>query len=264
MRPVSARDPVETFGADCRLFFEQLGTFAPVLALKLYRIRLEPPPAVPTLPCLDHEAALHERIDPHAAAYIQDASGDLHEVVYTPGRRRVGMDAVSTVGLCWPESGAGLVTSLRAKFPGHAVRIVSPSRLRGAYRVANACRAQVTLRDVLLAADLDRVKVGIDRLQTVGLLMEKESRVASWGARTAMTPLVAVVGFLSFQLLGAFTGHLGQVGVDVLRYGVVGLVGGIFLYYGVKAVQLTEMGNRVWKRSAEYGLILSERRRLGR
>ena len=41
-------------------------------------------------------------------------------------------------------------------------------------------------------------------------------------------------------------------------------MGGFFLYYGVKAVQLTEMGNRVWKRSAEYGLILSERRRLGR
>ena len=38
----------------------------------------------------------------------------------------------------------------------------------------------------------------------------------------------------------------------------------MFLYYGLKAVQLTEMANRVWKRSAEYGLILAERRRLGR
>jgi hypothetical protein len=34
------------------------------------------------------------------------------------------------------------------------------------------------------------------------------------------------------------------------------------LYGGLKAVHLTEMANRVWKRSAEYGLILSERRRL--
>ena len=35
------------------------------------------------------------------------------------------------------------------------------------------------------------------------------------------------------------------------------------LYYGLKAVQLTEMSNRVWKRTAEYNLILSERKRLG-
>jgi hypothetical protein len=39
--------------------------------------------------------------------------------------------------------------------------------------------------------------------------------------------------------------------------------GGVFLYYGMKAVQLTEMSNRVWKRTAEYNLILSERKRLG-
>ena len=36
-----------------------------------------------------------------------------------------------------------------------------------------------------------------------------------------------------------------------------------FLYYGLKAVQLTEMSNRVWKRTAEYNLILAERQRLG-
>jgi len=39
-------------------------------------------------------------------------------------------------------------------------------------------------------------------------------------------------------------------------------VGAFFLYYGLKAVHLTEMANRVWKRSAEYGLILTERNRL--
>ena len=48
----------------------------------------------------------------------------------------------------------------------------------------------------------------------------------------------------------------------MIRYVVVAVVGGIFLYYGVKAVQLTERANRVWKRSTEYGLILNERRRL--
>jgi hypothetical protein len=42
----------------------------------------------------------------------------------------------------------------------------------------------------------------------------------------------------------------------------VGLLGLAFLYYGLKAVQLTGMANRVWKRAAEYNLILQERRRL--
>jgi len=43
---------------------------------------------------------------------------------------------------------------------------------------------------------------------------------------------------------------------------VLTLAGVFLLYAGLKAVHLTEMANRVWKRSAEYGLILSERRRL--
>jgi hypothetical protein len=42
----------------------------------------------------------------------------------------------------------------------------------------------------------------------------------------------------------------------------VALLGAVFLYFGLKAVQLTEMSNRVWKRTAEYNLILAERRRL--
>ena len=49
-----------------------------------------------------------------------------------------------------------------------------------------------------------------------------------------------------------------------MRYGLLTVLGAWFLYYGVKAVQLTDMGNRVWKRSAEYRLILAERRRLKR
>jgi uncharacterized membrane protein YuzA (DUF378 family) len=92
--------------------------------------------------------------------------------------------------------------------------------------------------------------------------MEKESRVASWAARTVMAPLVAVAGFVSYQLLGALELGPRFEWVSSLRYVVVGLLGAYFLYYGLKAVQLTEMANRVWKRSAEYGLILNERRRL--
>jgi hypothetical protein len=153
---------------------------------------------------------------------------------------------------------------LRDRFDGCAIRTAGPSWIRGDLRVAKACRAQVTLRDVLTGPDLDRTRAAVDRLQTISSLMEKESRVASWGARTAMTPLLAVVGFLSFQVLATINLPPAYAWVASLRYLVVGAIGAYFLYYGLKAVQLTEMANRVWKRSAEYGLILAERQRLAR
>ena len=247
---------------DCQLFLDTVGTFARVLTIKLYRLRLERQPGVPVLPCLDHEAMLHEGIDPHAAAYVEDPSGDLHELVFVPDARRLDVDVVSTIGENSPASHERFVATLKDRFPGLAVRVSGPSWLRGDRRVAAACRAQVSLRDVLTAPDIDRIKRSIDRLGTISQLMEKESRVASWGARTVMTPLVAVAGFLSYELLGTLAPAMGAGWVTLLRYATITAVGGFFLYYGLKAVHLTEMANRVWKRSAEYGLILSERRRL--
>jgi hypothetical protein len=246
---------------DCQHFLDQLGSFSTVLAIKLYRVRLDAPPAVPLLPCLDHEAMLHEEAAPHIAAYIE-VGPDLHEVVFVPGDRRLDVDVVSTIGESSPGSDERLAATLASRFPRHKVRVVRPSWLYGDIRVARACRAQVQLRDVLLGSDLERTRAAVDRLQTISALMEKESRVASWGARTVMMPLIAVVGFLSFQLLGGFEPSLGPRLIAWLRSAIVGVVGGVFLYYGLKAVQLTEMANRVWKRSAEYGLILNERGRL--
>ena len=234
-----------------------------ILAIKLYRLRLDPVPPVPVLPCLDHEAMLHGDIAPHLAAYVQETgSGDLHELVFIPGARRIEIDTVSTWGECSPESRDRVVAALRHRFPDHAIRINGPSWWRGERRVAGACRAQVSLRDVLLGADTEALKSAIDRLQVVGALMEKQSRVASWGVRTVTGPLLAAAGVLTFLGLGALAPRLGETGVAVLRYGLVGLLGTVFLYYGLKAVQLTEMSNRVWKRTAEYNLILAERRRL--
>ncbi len=217
---------------------------------------------VPVLPCLDHEAMLHEGIHPHTAAYVQDAGGCLHEVVFIPAARRLDVEVASTLGECSGESQQQFVAELHRRYPGYGVRLVQPSRLRGEYRVMKACRAQVTLRDVLLGEDLDRTKASIERLQLISSLMEKQSRSASWGARTVMTPLIAVAGFLTYEVLGTLGGSLGSGTIIAVRYAVITAVGGFFLYYGVKAVQLTEMANRVWKRSAEYSLILSERRKL--
>ncbi len=81
--------------------------------------------------------------------------------------------------------------------------------------------------------------------------MEKQSRVASWAVRTVTGPILTAAGVL-FLLLGGLTTLLGETGVTTLRYTLVGGLGAAFLYYGLKAVQLTEMANRVWKRGAEY------------
>jgi hypothetical protein len=220
---------------------------------------------VPTLPCLDHEAILHEGNPPHAAAYLQDAAyGDIHELVVIPARKRVEVDTVSTFGEHSDESRARLVAHVQQRFPQHHVTVKGPSWWRGERRVAKACRAQVSLRDVLLGADVPRVKAAIDRLATNGSLMEKESRVASWGVRTVTAPVLAAAGVALFAVLGVLTPRLGEAGVTMLRYSLVTVLGAVFLYYGLKAVQLTEMANRVWKRTAEYNLILAERQRLAK
>lgn len=248
----------------CEYFLQQLGSFSTVLAVKLYRMPTPDGLRMPVLPCLDHEAMLHEGIAPHASAYIETRAHALHEVAFIPEKRRLDVDVVSTMGECSDEAHQQLLASLGQSFPDLSVRVNRPSWLRGDRRVAKACRAQVTLREVLLGDNLDRTKLAVERLQTISSLMEKESRVASWGARTIMTPFLAVAGFVTYQLLGRMSLRLGSPVVEFLRYCIVGGFGTLFVYYGMKAVHLTEMANRVWKRSAEYGLILGERRRLQR
>lgn len=242
-----------------------LADFGPVLAVKLYRLARSNAPDVPIIPCLDHEAMLHEHVAAHAAAYVQEAaSGDLHEVVFIPGDRRLEIDTVSTWGEHSPASRDRLVTLLKRRLPSYRLRIHGPAWWRGDRRVANACLAQVSLREVLLSQDIGAVRAGIERLQAVAGLMEKQSRVSSWGVRTVTGPLLAVAGVLTFLALGRYEASLGSVAITWLRYGIISALGALFLYYGLKAVQLTGMSNRVWKRTAEYNLILAERKRLGR
>ena len=205
---------------------------------------------------------LHQRVAPHAAAYLQEhGTSDLHELTVIPDERRIEIDTLSTWQEHSPESHQRLLAALRDRLPGYRVSVKGPSAWRGERRVAEACRAQVTLHAVLLDDDIDKVKAAVDRLQTISALMEKESRVASWGVRTVTGPVLAAAGVLTFLALGSLD-VVGAGGVTALRYLLVGLLGATFLYYGLKAVQLTGMANRVWKRAAEYSLILQERRRL--
>lgn len=255
--------PPDASSGDAQQVFDALAGFGRILSFKLYRLSLPAQPAVPVLPCLDHEAMLHGGIPPHAAAYVQEhASGDLHEIVCVPRTRVIEIDTVSTWGECSGASHARLVALLTTQAPGYRIEVRGPTWWRGERRVAEACRAQVSLRDVLLSEETARVKAGIDRLATVSSLMEKQSRVASWGVRTVTGPLLTAAGVGTYVGLGTLVGHLGEQGVTFAQYGVVTVLGSWFLYYGLKAVQLTEMANRVWKRTAEYSLILAERRRL--
>ena len=240
-----------------------MAEFAHLRGLKLYRLQVRLTTPVPSLPCLDHEAMLHEGIAPHAAAYVQDReTGELHEVVLIPSRNRVEIDTASTLHEHTDGGQERLVARLRVRFPDYTYAVNGLSWLRGDRRVARACRAQVTLRDVLLGADFDRVGRALDRLRTIGALMEKQSRVASWTVRTVTGPFLAVVGFVVYQGLGELAPEFGGRIVTILQALVVGTAGALFLYFGLKAVHLTEMANRVWKRAAEYGLIIAERRRL--
>ena len=247
----------------CEQLLHAISEFARLHVIKLYRLSVTLPEAVPVLPCLDHEAMLHEGISPHAAMYIEDRdSGGLHEVVCVPARHRIEVDVVSTSGEHTAVSHDRLIARLRQRFPTYAIRIKGPSWLRGDRRVARACRAQTPLRQVLVGTDFDQLNAALGRLKIIGGLMEKQSRVASWSVRTVTGPLLAAAGFVSYQVLGAMSSQIGAEWVQGLRYLTVGGLGAVFLYLGLKAAHLTEMASRVWKRSSEYGLILDERQRL--
>ena len=255
--PAPGRD-----GPACREFLDALSTFARLRAVKTCRVSVPLPEALPVLPCLDHEAKLHEGGPPRAAAYVEDVDGGgLHEVVCIPSRRRIEVDIVSTAGEHTEASRARLVERLRARFPGRRVVVRGPSRLRGDRRAARACRARAPLRQVLTGRDFPSLYRAVDELRIVSTVMEKRSRVASWSVRTVTGPLLALGGFLSYRLLGMAAGSLGA-GAQMLQYLTVGLLGAVFLYLGLKAAHLAAVAGCIWERSAEYQLILRGRERL--
>jgi hypothetical protein len=244
--------------ADCSALIRSLSEHNDILTIKLYRLHLDPAPRVPILPCLDHEALLHEGVAPHVAAYVRDRDGFLHEVVFTPKENRIEVDAVSTLHECTPEAQAKFVSALKTQFSGNDVQVTDVSWLKGDRRVANAVRAQVSVREVLTGSDFVGIRLALDRLKIISSLMDKQSRVAWWGALTLMAPFFAVV---ALAMLGSRNAAPGAAWVTIVRYALT-LAGAFLIYSGLKAVHLSEMASRVWKRTAEYGLILDERQRL--
>lgn len=258
--------PPPAAAAERGLVEEALATLGPayrVLALKAYRLPSLASSGSPLIPCLDHEAKLHASTPRHASAYVEEvATGDLHEVLFEPSRSRIRLDLVSTAGEHDDASVERLRDHLRAAHPRCKVSLHGPSLLRGDLRVTEACRAQVSIREVLRSTDIGTAAYKVGRLRVIAGLMEKESRVASWSVRTVTTPVLAALGVIAYLLAGALQPDIGADGAFMLRYAVLTVFGALFVYFGLKAVHLTEMANRVWKRAAEYDFILEERRRL--
>lgn len=247
----------------CRAFLEVLSRDHRLLAVKAYRVEL-PDSLLPVVPCLDHEAHLQGRFPPHVSVYLEDGEGDLHEVGFVPTRRRVLLDCGATLAETAPEARRRMLRQLEALFPDHQVSHKAPSLLRGDARVSSVVRAQLRLREVLCAEDTSSLDWRLEQLRAIADLMEKESRVSSWAVRTLTTPVLAAAGVSLWWVLGLFARWLQPAQVELLRYGVLALMGGGFLWVGLKAVHLTEMGTRVWKRATEYRLILKARERLAK
>jgi hypothetical protein len=93
----------------------------------------------------------------------------------------------------------------------------------------------------------------IERLRRSPRSWRKQSRVASWGVRTVMSSALAVAGVACVRRARIARGAHWRGRVAALRYWLIAVIGGTLLYYGLKAVQLTEISNRVWKRAIEYG-----------
>ena len=112
----------------CQRFFDSLTELCVVRSIKLYRFKLDPVPRVPVLPCLDHEAMLHEGIPRHAAAYVEDrASNDIHEILFVPSDSLIEFDVVSAADEHSARSRDRLIGQLKERFPSYTVHAtVSP------------------------------------------------------------------------------------------------------------------------------------------
>jgi hypothetical protein len=238
-------------------FLDTLSRDHRLYCAKTHRVELGT--SLPVIPCLDHEAQLSGSPTPHISVYIEDREGDLHEVGLIPGERRILVDGPSTMAETSPEAQQRMCDVLGRLFPDYRVDLKGPSALRGDRRVAEIIRSQIKLRDVLKGDDGPAVRASLEKIRAISDLMEKESRVFSWGVRT-MTPVIGGAGVASYIVIGLFRNIVGADGIDMLRGGVVTVLSTVFLYYGLKAVYLTELGTRVWKRATEYRLVLDARR----
>jgi hypothetical protein len=260
--PLSVLPDLSPDDRACLAFLEALAPRYRLFCAKAYRVNLVSS-GLPLIPCLDHEAQLQGTAPPHTSVYLEDSSGDLHEVGLVPSLKRVTVDAASTFAETEPAARARMVAELRQLFPTYTVQVQAPSFYRGDRRVAGVVRSQIRLREVLSGSDAAALRWKLEKLRAIADLMEKESRVSSWSVRT-LTPLVlGAAGVMLYAVLQWSQVTLAPETVELVRYAALTGIGGTFLVIGLKAVHLTEMGTRVWKRATEYKLILDARQKSG-
>jgi hypothetical protein len=246
----------------CRLFITLLARDHELLAVKSYRVALRAPLELPIIPCLDHEATIHERTDPHISVYLRDRRDALHELTYYPEQCRIVLPSDSTLGDYDERARRELHQRLVQLFPECRFTSQRLSWLRADRRVAQTTQAHAPLREVLLAPDLERIDEALRRLSVIATLIEKNSRVSSWSVRTAYSPLVAAFGLVLYLALHGAAGELlSASGRELTRYGLLAAFGALLVYFGLRAVHLTQIGARLWKRAEEYRLIVQSRRR---
>lgn len=239
-------------------FLEALGTDHTVLCAKAFRVELSCD--LPLIPCLDHEAQLQGNPAPHISAYLEDRNGEFHEVGLIASEHRIVVDAPSTMAETSTAGRDAMVALLRQRFPEYSIVVKQPSWLRGDARVAQVIRSQLLLRDIMKGEETAEVRWSLEKIKAISDLMEKESRVFSWGTRT-MTPALGGTGVAMYLFIGLFRSDLTPHELGLLRSVTVAILTGAFLYFGLKAVYLTGLGTRVWKRATEYKLILDARKR---
>ena len=147
-----------TDGTECRRILDAFGRSGPYCqSSSTGSSSRTPRHAAAALPRSRGDVARRHR-PAHVGLPAEAASGELHELVVRAGRRRVTVDTMSTWGEHSPDSHARVLQMLARVLPDYRLSVTGPSWWRGDRRVAEACAAQVSLRDVLLGADVASVK----------------------------------------------------------------------------------------------------------
>lgn len=247
---------------------KELAKFFDILAVKEFRIHTSLPSKIPRIPCLDHEARLYAFHDPHVSFYLvpkRNSDGiPILEAAYYLGRDTWSIDYDPEEPRRTDGARSDLAKTLKKIFPGDKVVLASlPSIFSAQPRVCEVAEAQLTLREVLTGRDMAGCRKKMDRLAGITQIIEKKSRVSSWGIRTASPPVIAAAAALIYVGNTQLGEIISPSGLELLtRLLVVGL-GMIFLYFGMKAVQLTSVSTRLSKKLQEYSFILAERQRSG-
>lgn len=239
-----------------QLFYRVVSLEYNVLSLKTYRLAIPPVTNIPITPCLDHEAQLHEHDAPHIACYVQDReSGTIATIVYLPSNKTFVVEEETADASAVLES---IATFLRQRYRNHKVNIHKPRPGSAYVRARAVAEAHVPLELVLVGGHDKELKPHLERLNGISVLMEKASRVSSWGIRTAYAPLTAAAVFILVLVIPSSGGSIFELThLEWVRIALLSAIGTAFLYYGLKAVQLTNTATRLAKRIREYEFIMA-------